>query len=388
MEMSFTPKGSSGCAQMIEEPEFAVARRGKTPLADPISALVDSILLASDALDVRVEDIGLSQYEDYLMREGSADAGQGPGFSGEKLAEREWRMAKLLALQQVQTRSPTGENSVLADLSLNDAENRIRRGLGFINVTNRRSVIKFTLLTTLYSIGLSVGGLFLLAVFTDMDRFRMGLAPSILFPLLIAPLISYTNLQNTLLLNEATKKIEALSRTDALTGLNNKRFFLELAEREMVIADRYNFHASIFVIDLDFFKVVNDTYGHLAGDQVLKEVAQIITQEVRRTDIAGRFGGEELVVFLPHTTCEQALRVAERIRSGVEENVVHFTAHEISVTASIGVTSTESGVKNLGKMIHVADAALYQAKSSGRNRVVSSLDSLEGTAYTSSLISM
>jgi diguanylate cyclase (GGDEF)-like protein len=157
---------------------------------------------------------------------------------------------------------------------------------------------------------------------------------------------------------------------DVLTGIWNRRAVLELLHREMERAARFHASTGVLMLDLDHFKKINDTYGHLAGDAVLKETAQRITQVVRSYDFVGRYGGEEFLVLLPGCDKEQAEQSGERIRLAVTATPVFAAGSEISVTISIGATATVGGPE--AEVLAKADAALYQAKSAGRNRTVAS----------------
>ena len=240
----------------------------------------------------------------------------------------------------------------------------------FLSVDSRQKILVLSILATLFSIILSVSFLFIITSVTKSLLFSKGIIPAILIPLIIGPLVSYINLKQSYLLTMASVEIKTLSRTDVLTGLYNKRFFTELVEREIEMRSRYNFHSSLFMIDLDHFKRINDSYGHLAGDHVLQVVARIILENVRNTDIVCRFGGEELVIYLPHTSSQQALVIAERIREAISESKVEFKGQVIPITASIGIASTESGVSDLNQMLQIADSALYEAKRIGRDQVL------------------
>ncbi|OPL18776.1 MAG: hypothetical protein AVO35_13040 [Candidatus Aegiribacteria sp. MLS_C] len=166
----------------------------------------------------------------------------------------------------------------------------------------------------------------------------------------------------------AKMELERLARTDSLTGLLNRQRLMERLEEEMDRTSRYRRPLSLMIIDLDHFKDVNDAHGHLAGDEVLVASAGKISQSLRKTDFAGRYGGEEFCVVLPETGMEGASGLAERLRRSLEE-----TRHTLSdgtdlkVTCSIGVA--EASCRNVEELIAVADAALYLAKRSGRNRV-------------------
>lgn len=160
-----------------------------------------------------------------------------------------------------------------------------------------------------------------------------------------------------------------LSLTDALTGLYNRRHLDSNLEREFLRSKRYNNNLSIAMIDIDFFKRVNDTYGHLCGDYVLKEVAYMILDTLRKTDMVFRCGGEEFVALLTETPLEKALIPLERLRKRIEEYPFEYNNNKFQVTISIGVNSTESGVDTAGEFLDGADKALYSAKNNGRNQI-------------------
>lgn len=157
---------------------------------------------------------------------------------------------------------------------------------------------------------------------------------------------------------------------DVLTGIWNRRAVLDLLHREIERAARFHASTGVLMLDLDHFKKINDTYGHLTGDAVLKETAQRITQVVRSYDFVGRYGGEEFLVLLPGCDKEQAEQSGERIRLAVTATPVFAAGSEIHVTISIGATATIGGPET--EVLAIADAALYQAKSAGRNRTVAS----------------
>ena len=164
------------------------------------------------------------------------------------------------------------------------------------------------------------------------------------------------------------------ARTDRKTGLLNAAAWQEAAGAEITRAVRARLPLAMVLLDVDHFKAVNDTHGHLAGDQVLRAVASIITSQLRDYDIAGRYGGEEFAVLLPHTQPGQARRIAERLRTAVAAGDLTASAGDgpparIRVTVSAGVASLADGGPGLPDLIAAADAALYDAKAAGRNRV-------------------
>jgi two-component system cell cycle response regulator len=165
----------------------------------------------------------------------------------------------------------------------------------------------------------------------------------------------------------AREELRFQATHDVLTGIWNRRALLDLLQREIERASRSNSSTALLMLDLDHFKEVNDTYGHAAGDAVLREVARRVTQVIRSYDFVGRYGGEEFLVVLPGCDRTQALQSAERIRVAVSAAPVNVNNVEISVTTSIGVTAVAAEACEK-ELLVVADAALYQAKRDGRNR--------------------
>jgi len=169
---------------------------------------------------------------------------------------------------------------------------------------------------------------------------------------------------------QAQSALERLATIDTLTGLANRRYFLELAERAFYQAQRYNRPLSVVMIDVDNFKQINDTFGHAAGDQVLAAISKRMQQVLRRSDILGRYGGDEFVVLLPETGQEGARRMTERLREAVARNVETIGKLDLPVSLSVGVASS-FGMTNvtLDQLLQRADKALYTSKQSGRDRV-------------------
>ncbi len=158
--------------------------------------------------------------------------------------------------------------------------------------------------------------------------------------------------------------------TDSLTGLLNRRAFREEANELIEFALRHRQHLSCVALDIDHFKQVNDTYGHAAGDEVIKAVADACRRVMRGTDKMGRLGGEEFAIILPHADLQEAAVAAEKLRHAIDGTIVRGDFGEISVTASLGVSSLSLIGKDLDTVLAQADASLYRAKSSGRNRCV------------------
>lgn len=163
-------------------------------------------------------------------------------------------------------------------------------------------------------------------------------------------------------------ELKKLATTDSLTSINNRRYFMELANKEMIRIKRSKEPLVILMLDLDNFKDINDSYGHYAGDIVLKEFSQLGLKCLRDEDIFGRIGGEEFAVFLPQTKIEAGLVVADRLRTGIEDYIFKYKNHKIRCTVSIGISKSFGDQIALADLLQMADEALYEAKKAGRNR--------------------
>jgi diguanylate cyclase (GGDEF)-like protein len=162
--------------------------------------------------------------------------------------------------------------------------------------------------------------------------------------------------------------------TDGLTGLYNHRYLHERLDQEIERSDRYQEPLTAVILDIDDFKKVNDLYGHPFGDRVLAGIAQVILQTVRRTDLAGRYGGEEFFVIMPRTNAEQALPIAQRIVSAIGDHTFVFKGIvAVRTTVSVGLAtypSLDDGIKNKSSLLSATDQSLYKAKRTGKNKVV------------------
>lgn len=182
----------------------------------------------------------------------------------------------------------------------------------------------------------------------------------------------YNNLEQiveerTIALKEANETISRLAATDELTGLSNRRSFNERFSAAISSARRHSYPISLIMIDLDHFKNINDTLGHCQGDQVLQNFSDLLREMIRSEDLAARWGGEEFIVILPHTSSDAAAALAERIRNAFEQ----YSAGDppMVLSASFGVTELQ-GEEDVDAVLRRADDALYRAKHEGRNRVV------------------
>ena len=169
---------------------------------------------------------------------------------------------------------------------------------------------------------------------------------------------------------ETNKRLELLSITDGLTKQHNHRYFQDELNRAFEESQRYERPLSLAMIDIDFFKKINDTYGHAVGDDVLREVARLYRDSVRTTDLVARYGGEEFAVMMPETTLDDAAIFAEKIRSMIETTPMRTQAGPLTATVSIGVASVpHAKIPTAKELIISADKALYRAKRNGRNQV-------------------
>ncbi|MCX8070142.1 MAG: sensor domain-containing diguanylate cyclase [Thermodesulfovibrionales bacterium] len=164
-------------------------------------------------------------------------------------------------------------------------------------------------------------------------------------------------------------KLIELSRTDMLTGINNRGYLEQRLIEEWERHKRHKRPLSIIMFDIDDFKKVNDNFGHLAGDIVLKTIAKVSQSNLREIDIIGRYGGEEFCCILPDTELKDAYKVAERIRLAIQNETIVYKSHNINVTISGGVADVTDNMKDYDELFRCADNALYVAKKSGKNRI-------------------
>lgn len=169
-------------------------------------------------------------------------------------------------------------------------------------------------------------------------------------------------------INAIMAQANELSHVDALTFLPNRRLVVRELQSEVIRAERYNSQLSISVADVDFFKKVNDTHGHIAGDEVLRHVAHQLRDHIRHPDLVGRYGGEEFLILLPNTNAIEAAEQAARLCKYVRETSVQVNDQVLSVTISIGVAQFQHGVDTWDTLLNRADNAMYEAKKNGRDR--------------------
>jgi|GEM_PF-1010665 len=245
---------------------------------------------------------------------------------------------------------------------------RLRR---FSSWVSQIGALRATLLLCLISSICSFGFTWLLVSISDSPRMGNATWISLLVPVPLTLIFGGICISLVISLDRAWGQIHALAMRDALTGLNNRTHFMPAAQRELDLARRHGQPLALIVLDVDHFKSINDTIGHLGGDDVLVQVAQRCRQALRTTDLLARWGGEEFIMLLPNTPLTQARQLAERVRESLQATPsIMVNGRPILVTASLGAAGVMPGhTPSLEQLIRRADTALYLAKSAGRDRV-------------------
>jgi diguanylate cyclase (GGDEF)-like protein len=207
---------------------------------------------------------------------------------------------------------------------------------------------------------------------THLERLQWSILAIVLFTLMIEASFIFRPLIRRII--AYTGELSRLATTDPLTGIANRRSFLERSEKELARVVRHTRPASILIIDVDHFKAINDTFGHPAGDEVLSQIGSVFRQTLRQIDIFGRLGGEEFAVLLVETALPDAVIAAERLRVRMETMKVSFGGLNIKITVSIGCMCLDKEAARLEDALSLADQLMYVAKQTGRNRVVSDLN--------------
>jgi diguanylate cyclase (GGDEF)-like protein len=234
----------------------------------------------------------------------------------------------------------------------------IFRRIGF-----RGAIIWLTGISILGSVGLT----YLVTTLLGAPAEAIGYTLAIVVPAIIAPVFSYIVVGLIFQLDAAEERLRALSIKDDITQAYNRRYFIELAEREWECARRYGGEFAIVLFDLDDFKHINDTYGHLAGDQVLRTVCEVCLGACRAADTFARFGGDEFIFLTPHSEQVDLPAFVERLRARLGETVVRFDGREIRFTVSLGASRYDRRMPEFEAILVQADQALYRAKARGGN---------------------
>jgi diguanylate cyclase (GGDEF)-like protein len=192
---------------------------------------------------------------------------------------------------------------------------------------------------------------------------------TVLAPAIIAPSMSHYKLRFIMELERTKETLRQLSESDHLTQAYNRRFFIERLQQEIERMRRYGSRFAVAFIDVDDFKAINDRHGHLGGDAVLRQLADVCMAQLRTTDTFARFGGEEFAVLMPETAPEEALKLLERLRTRVEAMRVELPDAVAKVTVSVGLAAPDTD-HDANRILNNADRRLYAAKRQGKNRVV------------------
>ncbi|HER27158.1 MAG TPA: GGDEF domain-containing protein, partial [Rhodospirillales bacterium] len=238
-----------------------------------------------------------------------------------------------------------------------------------------RTVVAITgivvVLTALSYEALSLG----LVYFTDYQPNMMGWVYSFSISLFVSPIVATFPVRLLLEVSRLETEVRELSAEDELTGVLNRRTFWAAADPMMNEALRHNTQFALILLDLDNFKKINDSYGHLAGDEALRAIGLICRELPRKSDIVGRYGGEEFIFFLPVCDEPKAVALCQRLHNAIRTASISFQNHTITVTGSIGVyihpgrnDPREGDLLGLDQFINMADMALYEAKRNGRNQ--------------------
>ena len=222
---------------------------------------------------------------------------------------------------------------------------------------------------TVGSITISVLITFLISIIFRNNPGIQGYSLAIIIPSIIASTASYINLSLYFELEQSRQEIHILANTDDLTQIFNRRHFFELAERELERSRRNGDSLAIVLFDIDDFKNVNDSHGHLTGDFVLQDICQVCKTIVRPYDVFARFGGEEFIFLLPNTNATRAQAVADRLRSLISKRTVIYKETTVQITISVGLAVFNPQKDTLDDLISRADSALYVAKRMGKNRL-------------------
>jgi len=343
---------------------------GEWNLTEQAPEYFEAIIEASTQNKVPIKDLTLDQFTAYVDQNPSERRVALQVSKATEIEVSEWERVKEISAIIDSASKQMAEKNRFRIAPEQPVENDWNwSNIQPITVKSRKRVIELTLLTSLLSVILFVAGFFCITLLNPSISFENGIVPVVAIPGFLGPVVSYIIFTQSYLLSKAIAEAEDLKRTDPLTGLYNIHFFTELANMELSVASRYDFPSSLLLIDLDHFRNVNDVFGHMAGDEVIKILSNVIKNNLRRTDFVGRLSGEEWVVFLPHTKLEGAMVAANRICRLIAETEITYNDERIHITACVGVGSTANGVDNFDQLIQIADSAISVAKVKGSDQV-------------------
>ena len=239
----------------------------------------------------------------------------------------------------------------------------------FRRLLRKYGAVWLTLAVTGISILISLAMTIFINYLVDRTVSQFGIILSIVIPAMIAPGFEYHSLRLLDQLDKTEERLKLLSITDDLTGAFNRRHFFELANNEIMRVQRHGGTCAIAIMDFDNFKMVNDTYGHLAGDEALRRVSRICRENIRENDVFARYGGDEFVFLFPQTNDIQAKECLGRVMDKIAKSAGH-AENEIHPKVSIGLYTFSPNITTLDTILQKADIALYKAKQTGGNRVI------------------
>ncbi|HCM26038.1 MAG TPA: hypothetical protein DIC34_05740 [Treponema sp.] len=236
-----------------------------------------------------------------------------------------------------------------------------------------------TFVTTLIVSVISQVITYLIYKFTDAEIPLSGRIASLASPILITPFLSWWFIGLLLKISVLEQEMRLLATYDHLTGAYNRNSFFSISASILNLLKREKLPLTALYIDIDHFKKVNDTFGHDVGDFVLKNIGKYVIENIRKSDIVGRIGGEEFVVALPKTDIDDGITIAEKLRKGISEfEMIHDGCATIKISVSIGISCNSNNENiDIDELLKKADSALYHAKNSGRNRIYVNQDSAQ-----------
>jgi diguanylate cyclase (GGDEF)-like protein len=234
----------------------------------------------------------------------------------------------------------------------------------------RFGVVAVVIAVTIGSIILSVAISAIIHFAIDLPMRASAWAVTLACPTLIAPLMSWWTFDLVLKVERAHEHLRVQSNIDHLTGIFNRRYFMDRLREEIDRAERYGTSFAVAFIDVDNFKRINDEHGHLGGDEILQQITRTCASQVREIDTLARIGGEEFALLLPQTTPAEAEHLVERLRASVAATRAKVRDGSLEVTVSIGLTSSSRDLLDVNGIMRRADEALYAAKRQGKNRLV------------------
>lgn len=235
------------------------------------------------------------------------------------------------------------------------------------NLLRRAGLIGTTLAITGLSVLASVGLTYVITQYLDGGSSPTAILIAILVPAIIAPVFSYSLLRLLFQLDAAEENLRHISIKDDLTQVYNRRHFIEHAQVQWERAIRYGEEFAIIIFDIDDFKAVNDSYGHLAGDQVLRAVSRVCEKEARATDMIARYGGDEFVYLIPNSSAIDVHEFMKRVQARLSGQPIKIGQDEIHITVSMGARRFDDEAPDFESVLSKADQALYAAKRTGGN---------------------